>query len=34
MVGGAAVSAFLAVGDELGGGDGDCDNIDARFDDD
>jgi hypothetical protein len=32
MVGGAAVSAFLAVGDELGGGDGDCDN--ARFDDD
>jgi hypothetical protein len=29
MVGGAVVSAFLAVGDGLGGGDGDCDN--ARF---
>jgi len=27
MVGGAAVSAFLAVGSEVGAGDGDCDNA-------
>jgi hypothetical protein len=32
MVGGAVVSAFLAVGDGLGAGDGDCDN--AHFDGD
>jgi hypothetical protein len=32
MVRGAAVSAFLVVGCEMRGGDGDCDN--AQFDDD